>query len=1627
MVAVPSSRSLYLNVYLFILLLVLTPFHGYLSGSVLSEGSASASLSSEGPLSVTYPEIIEVAFEVTHHPSSASTLVVDIVAQNEQGEISWNGPSQYWGFQPSETHRFRAPFAPSDDLPAGVYDLQVNSYYFPSMDSHLSNFSIGEIWVEEQNVSAVFNLSSLSHATPVAQGNLLKVTGAVSNTGEAPARLSVSAMLDNLSLSSTVVGVRNASDGWFLLEIPTDGFPLGNTPISLVLHSAQGGEALDSQTLNIVTELAYGDLNLTGLAVAHSEYFESANTLYAGDELEVALEFTNSGSQFCSGILFLSLLRNASLIEINHTGWYVESDGVMEMQYLTVSHPLPVYLLQGEYDLVFEWEEEGDDCAKSVNFGSATPSNHAITVLDRPVEGIIDAMALDWNFTARITNTGPLMSGYRVEAIVENEFSNNTLPLQFIDVEAGGFGLLDFSTNSTLPCYTGTWNLTMNLYSTDDELLDTAEYPFALFSSADGFGDGRILNHTFSQDKALPGETVFLNVEVRDILGMCTNEYLVSAAIRPLSANPTSSTSYSERWVEVNANGSAWVSLAMNISAYAEAGQQHLDIILWGGENSSMGNQKELHSSGSDDFEVEHPIFMGYLVCDITEIGRVGSPSWTGCTIENHGNTLASFRVTATHLESGEAITSSLLTLRHEEGRNVANATYQLPWLQYEANTITLTLQALVNSSWVPVDNWTYTEYRPEPIPVYPDHRIDNVTFSPQNPIEGVQFTIFVDTAGNDDHDSGYVNVSILRVGGLTFNIEKAVPWGTRVVSSAFDFTWPSDDCEEYTIRIRLKGEDGVVFSEYEPIRKNGCSYGSLSDLPDLVPKYMSFDADSNELSWSVINLGSASGPTDITFYLDGQQITSDSIPALEMMEAHFSSVTIVSGADSIISMTVDYSNNVFETMEGAANELSLYAEAVETINNDQDADGISDDTEIFGWEVNVVRHRSQFEGLLSTFASGSLDINPYLDTYWVTSSPSYFDTDGDGVSDWQEYDDSTDPRNSDTDGDGLNDLIDDDPLVVELQAPVVELISLEQNQPQSSGTTGARWGADWYTLVFRVSDPNLQSPPHLLKRVDGLFSDTISLIPLETVDAERGIYRAHYLSPNISGYEVVVFASDTFGNEIELAVVNQTGLVDAFVTTVLDAATNIPFISTNTAPFFGVAFGVYQFISEIGEGLVFLLDFITDFSMEIFSKIWSVVLQVKDFIAELNFDDIANALGFGKDLVVMAVTHPWNAAVEANPYSSVGDSAIFISTFIATYLVCTFFGGWAMESVLNTIPIASNVMKLADDIAGWAMTNTLNVGKTILGGAIKIGSSTKAAVVNAVEAGLPGFKVIFNNKRGTLSMSSHFRHLPSPLVLSVATSKTLWGHFEKSMVGRYGQIMKEPMNFISQELDSILISTVRNKDMVDIIRQISIGSKSKYKDALDAIQGSIGEIRELAKGGFLWDAPGAGKALKLKTGEKVWADVVRKVPGSNNYDFISVKTTRSQQKFNEFFANNGHTPPDYSSDAHKQWLRKVTNDPMAEFSGTHKTVFYTDAAYPIEERIAFSVEIDSSLNAVLAKLRGGEWHHFVSQSMEVEPVAPLMIIPEDASNQNNILIMAFITLILGLPLYAAFKRKLAS
>ncbi len=76
----------------------------------------------------------------------------------------------------------------------------------------------------------------------------------------------------------------------------------------------------------------------------------------------------------------------------------------------------------------------------------------------------------------------------------------------------------------------------------------------------------------------------------------------------------------------------------------------------------------------------------------------------------------------------------------------------------------------------------------------------------------------------------------------------------------------------------------------------------------------------------------------------------------------------------------------------------------------DADADALLDAIEEAGWEIYV-----DFSGY------GSVD-GANLTTVFVTSDIDTTDTDGDGLSDYVEYQLRTNPRNTDTDGDGLND-----------------------------------------------------------------------------------------------------------------------------------------------------------------------------------------------------------------------------------------------------------------------------------------------------------------------------------------------------------------------------------------------------------------------------------------------------------------------------------------------------------------------------------------------------------------------------------------------------------------------------
>ena len=83
--------------------------------------------------------------------------------------------------------------------------------------------------------------------------------------------------------------------------------------------------------------------------------------------------------------------------------------------------------------------------------------------------------------------------------------------------------------------------------------------------------------------------------------------------------------------------------------------------------------------------------------------------------------------------------------------------------------------------------------------------------------------------------------------------------------------------------------------------------------------------------------------------------------------------------------------------------ELSL---GTNPLNEDSDYDLLKDSTEVFGWNTTI------------NFFEGSKVLH-------VSSEPLSYDTDFDGVSDYDEFQAGSNPRLKDSDGDGLEDLLD--------------------------------------------------------------------------------------------------------------------------------------------------------------------------------------------------------------------------------------------------------------------------------------------------------------------------------------------------------------------------------------------------------------------------------------------------------------------------------------------------------------------------------------------------------------------------------------------------------------------------
>ncbi|MDQ2074807.1 VWA domain-containing protein [Haloarcula sp. H-GB4] len=197
----------------------------------------------------------------------------------------------------------------------------------------------------------------------------------------------------------------------------------------------------------------------------------------------------------------------------------------------------------------------------------------------------------------------------------------------------------------------------------------------------------------------------------------------------------------------------------------------------------------------------------------------------------------------------------------------------------------------------------------------------------------------------------------------------------------------------------------------------------------------------------------------------------------------------------------------------------------------DTDGDGISDTREVRNTTIVTFDSKTEANALREAMVTDnqSLNLQAAGTVLNVTSSALNPDTDGDGISDAEEWRYRTNPRQVDTDNDGISDTTevhdDLDPTLYDIRGPVIKSLRTDSYNPG--------WAGPHYVLDFRVRDRS------------GLGTVRIAQRGNETLDRANftGHTQYHYsqdLTGNAlqsagtfaGGTEVYIYAYDSHGNK---------------------------------------------------------------------------------------------------------------------------------------------------------------------------------------------------------------------------------------------------------------------------------------------------------------------------------------------------------------------------------------------------------------------------------------------------------------------------------------------------------------
>jgi len=535
----------------------------------------------------------------------------------------------------------------------------------------------------------------------------------------------------------------------------------------------------------------------------------------------------------------------------------------------------------------------------------------------------------------------------------------------------------------------------------------------------------------------------------------------------------------------------------------------------------------------------------------------------------------------------------------------------------------------------------------------------------PDTPIRGSPIEFPVTIKGGSDVVQPYVRVSLNSDVSQTtiFHMDPLAIGEYRTVS--FAAKWPAD-CDRYEVEIQLF-ED---FEQQLPIgealkRKAKSCPTNMAEL-----KIMSLSPSNlTGIELKITNSGSInSSESSFLVYFDGLSPKEYPLPVLSPGKIHTLMIGVDQGVGTI-TVSLDPDNTVREGYDGLHNIQSF--SVLESYNNsapqdselDSDGDGLTDENELAGWDVFVVRNKDDLKSVQEYFDGTSDELHlPYLK---ATSDILSIDSDADGLTDYAEFIHRTNPRSNDTDGDGLSDLYElesehEDPIMVETNPAEITAIT----KLIDTSNSGRAWGDKRLTTVFYIDEPNLD----LVQVHYNVSGEKVKTLQPEFLGYDNG-QRKYQVSYTVNKYKnliseitIHVEAQDVFSEASWAEIASYENFGTRMSTKLASYALEFSPLSQNATSFgIGLLYAMFSVLKEIADTAIGAAKFF----IKIFkdpSGAWKDIKDMVDGLRQL----------FNLSLLKQLPGMLYSQAKGLSPFNDSTATDVFVAGFVLGYIVIT-------------------------------------------------------------------------------------------------------------------------------------------------------------------------------------------------------------------------------------------------------------------------------------------------------------------------------------------------------------------